>query len=55
MGIPERINRELKQRRHIICSSPKRVSCLQSIWAVAVRSHEDWIEALCYLNTDALR
>lgn len=46
----ERLNEELKRRTHVVRIFPNDESCLRLIRALAVETHEDWIEATRYLN-----
>jgi putative transposase len=51
----ERLNEELKRRTLVVRIFPNGVSCLRLIRALAVEMHENWIEAMRYLNMDLLR
>jgi len=51
----ERLNEEIKRRTHIIRIFPNRESCLRLIRALAVETHEGWLEAHRYLNMSFLR
>jgi transposase-like protein len=51
----ERLNEELKRRTHVVRIFPNAESCLRLIRALAVETHENWIEAIRYLNMDLLR
>lgn len=51
----ERLNEELKRRTHVVRIFPNADSCLRLIRALAVETHENWIEATRYLNMDLLR
>lgn len=51
----ERLNQEIKRRTHVVRIFPNEKSCLRLIRALAVETHEHWIEATRYLNMDALR
>ncbi len=46
----ERFNQEIKRRTHIVRIFPNDESCLRLIRALAVETHEDWLEANRYLN-----
>lgn len=51
----ERLNEELKRRTHVVRIFPNADSCLRLVRALAVETHENWIEATRYLNMDLLR
>jgi len=59
----ERLNQELKRRTHVVRIFPNAESCLRLIRALAVETHENWLEGMRYLNmahlaehkTEALR
>jgi putative transposase len=51
----ERLNEELKRRTHVVRIFPNAESCLRLVRALAVESHENWIEATRYLNMDLLK
>lgn len=51
----ERINEELKRRTHVVRIFPNAESCLRLTRALAAEIHEDWIEAIRYLNMGILR
>ena len=46
----ERLNEELKRRTHVVRIFPNVASCLRLVRALAVETHENWIEATRYLN-----
>jgi putative transposase len=46
----ERLNQELKRRTHVVRIFPNAASCLRLIRALAVETHENWLEAIRYLN-----
>ena len=46
----ERLNQELKRRTHVVRIFPNADSCLRLVRALAVEIHENWLEALRYLN-----
>ena len=46
----ERLNQELKRRTHVVRIFPNADSCLRLIRALAVETHENWLEATRYLN-----
>lgn len=50
----ERINEELKRRTLVVRIFPNAASCLRLVRALAVEIHEDWIEAIRYLNMELL-
>lgn len=51
----ERVNEELKRRTLVVRIFPNGSSCLRLIRALAAETHENWIEAMRYLNMDLLR
>lgn len=51
----ERINQELKRRTLVVRIFPNMASCLRLIRALAVEIHEDWVEAIRYLNMEVLK
>jgi len=51
----ERINPELKRRTLVVRIFPNTASCLGLIRALAVEIHEDWVEAIRYLNMEVLK
>jgi Transposase, Mutator family len=46
----ERLNEEIKRRTHLVRIFPNADSCLRLIRALAVETHENWLEAHRYLN-----
>lgn len=51
----ERLNQEIKRRTHVVRIFPNERSCLRLIRALAVETHEHWIEATRYLSMEPLR
>jgi putative transposase len=51
----ERLNQEIKRRTHVVRIFPNAASCLRLVRALAVETHENWLEATRYLNMDHLR
>ena len=51
----ERYNQEIKRRTHIVRVFPNAESCLRLIRALAVETHEDWLEANRYINMKILK
>jgi putative transposase len=51
----ERLNQEIKRRTHVIRIFPNAASCLRLVRALAVETHENWLEATRYLNMEHLR
>ena len=51
----ERLNEEIKRRTHVVRIFPNVESCLRLIRALAIETHENWLEAHRYLNMDYLR
>ena len=50
----ERLNEEIRRRTRVVRIFPNRDSCLRLVRALAVETHEDWLEASRYLNMDFL-
>ena len=48
----ERLNQEIKRRTHVVRIFPNHASCLRLIRALAVETHENWLEAIRYLNME---
>jgi putative transposase len=51
----ERLNQEFKRRTHIVRIFPDEPSCLRLTRALAVETHEEWIDGNRYLNMEPLR
>lgn len=51
----ERQNEEIKRRTRVVRIFPNTASCLRLVRALAAEVHENWIEAIRYLNMDDLR
>lgn len=51
----ERLNQEIKRRTHVVRIFPDAASCLRLVRALAVETHENWLEAIRYLNMDHLK
>lgn len=51
----ERLNQEIKRRTHVVRIFPNEMSCLRLVRALAVETHENWLEATRYLNMDHLK
>ena len=51
----ERIMEEIKRRTLVVRIFPNGASCLRLVRALAVEMHENWIEAIRYLNMEPLR
>ena len=51
----ERLNEEIKRCPHIVRIFPNGESCLRLVRALAVETHENWLEQHRYLNMDDLR
>jgi putative transposase len=51
----ERLMEELKRRTLVVRIFPNAPACLRLVRALAVEIHENWIEAMQYLNMDPLR
>ena len=50
----ERFNQELKRRTHVVRIFPNAASCLRLVRALAVETHENWLEGTRYLNMQHL-
>ncbi|MFN9920984.1 MAG: IS256 family transposase [Acidobacteriota bacterium] len=50
----ERVNEELKRRTLVVRIFPNAESCLRLVRALAIEIHEDWVEAIRYLNMTQL-
>jgi putative transposase len=51
----ERLNQEIKRRTHVVRIFPNAASCLRLVRALAVETHEGWLEATRYLNMQHLK
>ncbi len=51
----ERLNQEIKRRTHVVRIFPNAASCLRLVRALAVEDHENWLEAIRYLNMEHLK
>ena len=51
----ERLMEELERRTLVVRIFPNATACLRLVRALAVEIHENWIEAMQYLNMDPLR
>ena len=51
----ERLNQEIKRRTHVVRIFPNAASCLRLVRALAVETHEDWLEGTRYLNMEHLK
>jgi putative transposase len=51
----ERLNQEIKRRTHVVRIFPNSESCLRLVQALAIETHEDWLEAHRYLNMNHLK
>ena len=51
----ERLNEEIKRRTRVVRIFPNEQSCLRLVRALAVETHENWIEAHRYLDMNLLR
>ena len=50
----ERLNQEIKRRTWVVRIFPNPESCLRLVRALAVETHESWLEGTRYLNMDHL-
>jgi transposase-like protein len=51
----ERFNEEIRRRTYVVRIFPNAASCCRLVRALAVETHENWLEAHRYLNMDDLR
>jgi putative transposase len=51
----ERFNEEIRRRTYVVRIFPNTQSCLRLVRALAVETHENWLEANRYLNMDDLK
>ena len=51
----ERLNEEIKRRTLVVRIFLNTAACTRLIRALAVEMHENWIEAIKYLNMDYLK
>ena len=51
----ERLNEEIKRRTRVVRIFPNGESCLRLVRALAVETHENWLEANRHLNMDELK
>ncbi len=51
----ERFNEEIKRRTRVVRIFPNSASCLRLVRALAVETHESWLEGSRYLNMDLLK
>ncbi len=51
----ERLNEEIRRRTYVVRIFPNIESCLRLVRALAVETHENWMEANRYINMDDLR
>ena len=51
----ERLNQEIKRRTPVVRIFPNPESYLRLVRALVVEMHENWLEAMRYLNMDHLR
>ncbi len=51
----ERLNEEFKRRTYVVRIFPNAASCRRLLRALAVETHENWLEAHRYINMDDLR
>ena len=47
--------RSYKRRTHVVRIFPNAASCLRLVRALAVETHENWLEAIRYLNMEHLK
>ena len=51
----ERLNEEIKRRTHVVRIFPNAQACQRLVRALAVETHENWLEAHRYLNMNDLK
>jgi putative transposase len=51
----ERFMEEIKRRTLVVRIFPNATACLRLVRALAAETHEDWIEAMQYLNMEPLK
>ena len=51
----ERVNQEIKRYTHVVRVFPNGVGCLRLVRALAIKIHEDWLEANRHLNVIHLK
>ena len=51
----ERLNEEIKRRTYVVRIFPNSDACRRLIRALAVETHENWLEAHRYLNMNDLK
>ena len=51
----ERLNGEIKRRTYVVRIFPNTESCLRLVRALAVETHENWLESNRYINMEDLR
>lgn len=54
-NVLERLNQEIKRRTLLVRIFPNEASCLRLVRALAVETHEDWLEGTRYLNMELLK
>jgi putative transposase len=51
----ERLMEEIKRRILVVLIVPNAAACLRLICALAAEAHDDWIEAMQYVNMEPLK
>jgi transposase-like protein len=51
----ERLNEEIRRRTYVVRIFPNREACLRLVRALAVETHENWLEANRYINMQDLK
>jgi transposase-like protein len=51
----ERLNQQIKRRSFVVRIFPNQESCLRLVRALAVETHENWLEESRYLNMTDLK
>ncbi|MDP9811473.1 transposase-like protein [Rhizobium tibeticum] len=48
----ERFNEEIRRQTYVVRIFPNAASCLRLVRALAVETHENWLEANRYINME---
>jgi transposase-like protein len=51
----ERLNEKIRRRTYVVRIFPNADACLRLVRALAVETHENWLEAHRYINMNDLR
>ena len=55
LRIPQDRHEEIKRRTHVVRIFPNEQSCLRLVRALAIETHENWIEVHRYLDMNLLK